>query len=504
MTLEQQSPTTGRVITTPAVLPTLWISGLLASWALVGALPSIAETEVARSHPSILGLPATIEEADALEVLDWGATRVAVLDENGNGIVDRIEDVYLYDHGADGTIDRAIDWTDLDGDGSADRQAIYYLSGVMLGPGLTCLVIEARGPDSGFWATTNGQYVQRSCQFYCDFHGNSFFTALRWNETENRWIPFDERPFCFYDRDGDGQSDETLRVSGTEDQVKSIRWSFDTDSDASPPTPAVGNETEGVAEGADGSPAFDRAPRYDYSQAYDYDFSLTALTQTFLRPAVLDTLQLRNGTATRLLSWQQAGEWARAQPFRRVLLTFDENDRNIDPADPGRHTRWEGVIGKTPGRGFPQVGNPHCGALNKRYETRGGTHRPIEIYVSEVDGRVHLKDATRGWIDIDRDDDGKIDDRLEMQDRDEDGFFDLWIWDAGADGTPDAQYDVSSQDNQTGSRNRVIPITFEALRKHEEQVFELTKWEQGERFAREIETWSRLGRFVPVDSLVSR
>ena len=427
-----------------------------------------------------------------------GKDRVGWFDENADGARDEVEDVYFFDHDGDGQIDRVIDWADLDGDGHADRQLLVYMTPGGLGPGLTAFVIEDRAGDSGFWYTVRGEYLQSLSQFRSDFQGDSFFAAIRWDEPTSAWAGFDENPFCFYDPDGDGRSEEALRVSGHGLAARSVRWSFDTDDDAPGPTtaPALTAAPAPTAQ-ATGNTDSDQEDEEPYAHAYDYDLSLTGIVRAIARGSVVDTLELRPGVRVPLLGWGRAREWVASLDWQRVLLTFDENDRNVDPADALARDRWEGVIASARD-GFPQVGNPGCGRLDKRYEQRDGIPGGPELYYHPVDGRVHLRGASRGWIDIDRDEDGSADARLEIEDRDGDGYFDTWFWDGNADGSCEHAYrapdDLSVQP---------VGLDFASLREAELRARERSGLAQGARFAAEVDAWTRAGRFVPFDSLAT-
>ena len=56
---------------------------------------------------------------------------------------------------------------------------------------------------------------------------------------------------------------------------------------------------------------------------------------------------------------------------------------------------WEGII-NAPYAGFPQVGGPSCGRINKRYELDADNSGRLRLYASWVDCRLHLFGAERG------------------------------------------------------------------------------------------------------------
>ena len=142
---------------------------------------------------------------------------VITIDESrgkGQASIDSTDDAVLVDHDGDGTIDRIVDWVDLDRDGRADRQVLYAVTpGVWHPTRMAALLIEQRDRERGFWHLVRHQYIQNLCQWRCDFSGDGFFTAASYDEATRRWTAFDEDPFCFYDDDDDGWNDEALRLA---------------------------------------------------------------------------------------------------------------------------------------------------------------------------------------------------------------------------------------------------------------------------------------------------
>lgn len=398
-----------------------------------------------------------------------GGDLVAAVDENGDArspgtVPDSVDDCYVVDYDADGTIDRVVDWEDLDGDGRADRQILYSIPETTIQGSrpMTCFVIEQKDAERGFWHLERWQYVQALCQFRCDFSGNQFFTWGQFQDEPQRWKGIVENPFCFYDDDGDGFSDEALQISGDGPAVSTIRWSFDSDDDA--------------RTGAE----------------YDYDLSVTAVGRRTIPPQLRNTLRIRGGPLT-LLSWRAARQWVRKTRWGRVVLVADEDDRNVDPDDPEARERWEGVIADSPGPGFPRLGAPSCGRVNKRYEYYRRDEQDLRLYRSSVDGRIHLFGAPFGELLIDRTGDGKGDAMLRAEDRDGDGYFDTWLWDDDADGEFDSTFERRDEHVE------IVPLERDAIRAAERETAALYGGaSQAERFARDIARWSERKQFIPI------
>lgn len=407
---------------------------------------------------------ASSDEKSRNDPSQWmdGVDRIRLVDEGTrNGTPDRIDDCYLIDYGANDEIDRVVDWEDQDQDGVPDQLVLYTLTaelpGTMLRPegtSVACWIIRQMDRDRNWWQLDRWQYQQQTCQFGSDFNGDSYFVGAAYVVSQGRWAALYEAPFCFFDEDGDGYSEEALRVESRDLTVRSIRWSFDSDDDG------------GSAQ-----------------RPYDYDFSITARGSVDIDPSWADTIDLR-GSPVRHLSYERARAWAGSATWSACLLVFDENDRNVDPDDPLDRERWEGVIasGVT---SFPQAGGPGCGKLNKRYELRpsGG---PIRLYWSEVDRRVHLEGAQVGSIEIDADEDGKNDAWLLIEDKDGDGRFDTWSYDADLVQGFEAVYTHST------AAYSEVPIDWERLRDADlRSARESGSLGQRERFFADVARWAR-------------
>ncbi len=346
----------------------------------------------------------------ALLYRDQGAIVVA-LDDDGNMTPDAtgpdmVNDCLAVDLDADGLLDRSIDYSDTDGDGIADTMVQTYVHWSCWGRDPVMLL--ARDLDVGplsLYHLDHYSYNQRTCQWQCDFGGDSYFVIFRRSRDHRRWIGTWENPFCFYDCDGDGLAEETVRISGSDTTIRSARFSINADNDT----------TAG--------------------QLYDYDVGITCLGQVPLPSEASATFTTRTGEATgQFLSWDKARQTVREMDWSRALLIWDENDHNVAARAP-EHERWEGIINARY-RGFPQEGGPHCGSLNKRYELDADFSGRMQLYYWPGDGRLHLYGAEVGTLAVDYDCDGRVDMVIEYGDTDSDGFFDRRAIDYRASGLP--------------------------------------------------------------------
>lgn len=338
-------------------------------------------------------------DPDLLVTRDKTGVVVAIDDDDGmavdSGSADRVDDCLAIDLGADGRLDRSVDYTDSDGNGHADTMVQTYVSGSPWGQRSLVLIrdLDERGPKRLWRLTPEYGYSQGSCQWHCDFGGNGYFVMFGWDPRTSEWTGRWENPFCFYDPDGDGLAEETVRISGTGRRLRSARYGMNADNDA---------------------PA---------GQDYDYDVSVTVLGSVEPAANEFGRFALRTGRKTgEYLKWERTRQVVRELPWERALLIWDEQDRNI-AAGRGSPERWEGIINAAY-RGFPQEGGPHCGTINKRYELDGDFSGRMQLYYWPADRRLHLFGAEQGTMAVDYDHDGKTDLTVEYRDSDGDGFFD--------------------------------------------------------------------------------
>ena len=372
---------------------------LLADRALMGEARGLAEGRAILRDLDQDGDP------DALIHRDGGAIVVALDDNDDLDWHDRKpdgrDDCLAVDLGADGLLDRSVDYTDTDGNGVADVMVQTYVSGSPWGTQAMALSVDLdqRGPKRLWNLTPTYGYSQGRCQWKCDFGGDGYFVLLTRDTRAGEWVGRFENPFCFYDPDEDGLAEETVRVSGRGRQLRSVRYGVNADND----------RTEG--------------------EDYDYDFSVTALGSVAANTADLTRFTLRTGERTgEYLKWERTRPAVRGLPWQRALLVWDENDHNVAPRG-ARHERWEGVInasyrGLAPTRRFPQEGGPSCGTTNKRYELDADFSGKMRLYYWPADRRIHLFGAEDGRMTGDYDYDGRIDMTVEYRDTDRDGFFD--------------------------------------------------------------------------------
>lgn len=382
---------------------------------------------------------------------------VKAVDEDGDLKVgdepDKDSDLYIADWKADGTVDSIVDYEDEDGDQDLDSMGIYSASA----NGVRCWWSHDDGDDNLLWTDTNYTYDQNLNQVSCHFNGDECFYAIRIAPGEKQWTAYYENPFVFLDRDKDGVTEEVIRVTGENGMIQTLRWSFDADNDATL-----------------------KSPR-------DYDVSISAHGPGWIGPGQNSGYTLRFGED---MSWhpkirgfetglmlapQKASDFLRPIVWGGELMTWDENDVNVDvrwPSQAGE--RWEGILNNAYTKDgkviFPAVGGPSCGPFNKRNEYVEKPKGANEFYFSPADQRMHIKNATRTWIDVDYNEDKKTDMFYEFLDTNGNGIVDQIkldvngdgqvedTWKLGEDGIKPVQWTFESINKATGHVEKKEPV----------------------------------------------
>ncbi len=358
---------------------------------------------------------------------------VRAIDEDGDMDAyqgpDLDSDMYVADAGADGIVDSIVDYADLDHDNDVDEMAFYFYMPHHPFFGDDVLRVwwgRDDGDDNLLWYDVDYNYDQAACQYRCHFSGDESFVAfgLPLSSIERQdagpalqWLSAYENPFLFYDPDRDRCSEIVLRIEGQGSNVRAIRYSFDADDDAH------GERT------------------------HDYDFSITAVAEKD-RPVQLpeDTLirtHLRGVPTQGWLDRDKARPFVTQATWSKALLTWDELNANTEEnvaRDP--HERWEGIIAHGNAE-FPQVGGPACSVFNKRNELAVSPTAPLSLYYDPSDRKLHLKGASKGWLKIDYDLDGKADATFTDLDENGDGLFDRRQIDVDGDDQIDFDWKVN-------------------------------------------------------------
>ena len=361
---------------------------------------------------------------------------VKVVDENGNLEMgkepEKYGDLWIADWKADGLVNAVISYRDLDGDQDLDIMEWYTYgrknSRVNM-DGMRLLVSIDDGDDNLLDYDIDYVYYQQPCQNHSHFGGNESFCAFYLDSTVNRWIPYFENPFLFYDVDNDGVTEEVVRIEGKEELVKMLRWSFDADNDATIERPR--DFDVGISAVSSG---------WTQEKDRQSDFSM------YLGKDQTETFVYRGIPTGPVLKRSTARDYLKTVTWERIIMTWDENDLNMAWNIPNDTIeRWEGIIADAStdeGYYMTRVGNPHSGPLNKRNELILKPKGPNEFYFNPADHRVHIKNSDRTWIKVDYDYDLKIDMNYLWVDSNNDGIMDRITVDIDGDSLVDDSWDI--------------------------------------------------------------
>ena len=349
---------------------------------------------------------------------------------------------WFVDYCGDGVIDRVLRYGHED-----EPTVLYYAAFAYAQPG----VIATTAP----LATTDFQYVQDLDQWSSRFGGNAFIAMFNYSYATESLVPMNEAPFCFYDGDGDGTANAALRLeiplryswirsrlllarslldrAGVGRDVTTARYSLNLD------------------EGA------------DWGTPFHYNFSVSGIGRLQPPDSARAPMQIGSAVSEPLTSCAGARGAVQATEWSGLALTWKEDDLNHAENDPQQRDRWEGVINRGTAA-FPQVGGPPARRFNTRTEIAEGP-KSMRLYYSPIDRRIHLLGASTSSLDVDFDQDDRVDMRMEASDSNADGVLDRWQVDANADGVWDRTH-VASDPGATMLEwdDRSLPTFYRAER----------------------------------------
>lgn len=317
------------------------------------------------------------------------------------------------DGGYDGPGDLAVDWADEDGDGDADVQTVAAHPDAQF-DGHWWLFEDVDDDDVGAfvdWQTFEADPWRRpqgGAAYAPDYSGDSLFVAegLSPEEVEDPRLTW-ENPFAFYDEDGDGLTETTVRLVDTREPAGAgrSRWdgsydeafvSWDLDGDSRP-----GNEFD-----------LDLSLKLDArgtGTPVDYRSSVHPHPELRAPDWVLPYLRVQNWRLLEELVHASHAEAERtalgSDSYRSAFLTTDADDddhrwERVElywPGDPYSTARW------TPGteQGGGLSGHPQSDSLGDRGEWDLDHSGSGRLYVGAWDGELHLHGAERGAWTVD-------------------------------------------------------------------------------------------------------
>jgi hypothetical protein len=360
---------------------------------------------------------------------------VWVIDDDEDGSLadggDRDSDCYVADYDRDGAVDRMVDYIDNDGDNDPDEMGIrYFVDGELR----YCWFGTDQDDDSAMWSLAGYEYGGPSF-FESDPYGDSMIYMNKLDTESGGWSPISECPFAFYDTDADGYSEVVVRCSA-------VPLSYDTDVD-----PDYANDYGHFA--APWNPALNRMGivnvRYGFdidggsSKAtplhYDFGFNLVGAAPYEYRGMQHKNAKRRPPQATVVTPWKKLRGICDAFPAKETGFSWHEETDDTIAIGYGENReqdfRWEGVFWTWERRFMENTGGPNQKwNVRREYSTTPAKER--QLYYSGVDGRIHLKHAKEGWLQVGHFAGLEALGEIRVFDTDGNGYFDRWEYDFGA------------------------------------------------------------------------
>ena len=353
---------------------------------------------------------------DVLRTVTANGTPIQWIDDDHNMKIgdlsgDQVNDCLMIDRNRDGLYgsydDLIIDWTDTDSDGSADIQLVVENrkeGETNPGAGHYMYVIDIDRDNVFNYIDFNT--FQLRCwlhnglaDFYTDYNGNSAFLKLhgtpeRMADVSLNW----ENPFLFFDADNDGLTEMTVRLcdQGGESNFGrnpngKMSWAaicVDLDNDNNPENPL---DLDMTIHFHSENPAAYTHYRHVYQQLR----GLPEADCYFLDPKWRQNTELIFPDNKECFSFIFGdGKWD------RVWFSFDEDDDC---------KRWERVelyqpldLYKVGKRNGGLDNNPQADAIGDRGEFDADNSGHGSLYVSPLDGKIHLYGAEWGAWRIDQ------------------------------------------------------------------------------------------------------
>ena len=354
-------------------------------------------------------------------------TIIWVIDDDGDGSVqkggDRDSDCYVIDYGADGIVDRMVDYIDNNNDGQADEMDVRFFQDGVLSYAWFGVDIDR---DGVLWDIKTFDDSLEAGRL-CDPNGDNLFYVNKFNPERGCWSPLGECPLAFYDTDGDGLSEIAVRVS-----VVPAAWGPGKDPDfASAGYAGPWDKRMGDVVVANVRPSYDIDRESSRELPFHYEMSFNLVGRTPFRiPDMAHSNSLRRPPQeTIVMPWKDARTLADTYEARETGFSWVENADEAtvplaaegtldDPNRKGLAWPWE--------RRFMENSGGPSRKWNVRREWTSKPSAKRELYYSEIDKRIHLFGAEEGWIEFGNFGGLGAVAEIRMFDTDGNGFFDRW------------------------------------------------------------------------------
>jgi hypothetical protein len=314
---------------------------------------------------------------------------VEAIDDTGhaNDIRNHVSTTYVVSFGGTGLVDRMVSYIDSQHRGKADEVELRYFRDGYL---RYAWFAKSFGGDAAtIFALKHWQYAGNDRG--SEFRGNSQIYINKYDPVHRAWLPLSECPFSFWDLDGDGRTDVTLRVSAA---PRGSLHGPDTDyannydymwAKEATPLEKMGALNMRLSFNLDGVGRKDPLDKPHST----FSFTMTG-DQLYSYAEMRDFNTLRRSPQVTVhMPWTQKWSAATTYSASATGFTWDEARSNF---------RWEGQFWIYEREYLSNTGSP-TQRWNMRREFTDNEQQHRELYFSGADEKFHLKGAREGWLE---------------------------------------------------------------------------------------------------------
>lgn len=301
----------------------------------------------------------------------------------------KVSTTYVVSYDGSGLVDRMVSYMDTHHTGRAGEVELrYFRNGTLR----YAWFAESHGSLDAAKVFSLKRWQYAGNDLTSEFRGNTQIYLNKYDSAHHAWLPLSECPFSFWDLDGDGRTEVTLRVSATPratlrgpDPDYANNYDYMWAPTATPP------ERMGALN-MRLSFNIDTPPRTDALNLPHSSFSFTLVgNQPYDYARMRDFNPQRRAPQTTIhMPWSARWTPALNYPAAETGFTWDEARTNF---------RWEGQFWIYERDYLSNTGAPtQRWNMRREYSAKPSTHR--EIYFSVADQRFHLKGAQEAWLEV--------------------------------------------------------------------------------------------------------
>lgn len=318
-----------------------------------------------------------------------GQDIVEAIDDTGSAadVWNEVSTTYVVSYDGSGKVDRMVSYSDSQHRGQADEVNLRYFANGYL---RYAWFGNSYGGDAAkIFAMKRWQYAGND--HGSQFRGNSQIYINKYDPEKNTWQPLSECPFSFWDTDGDGRTDVTLRVSAAPrgsihgpDTDYANNYDYMWARDATPLS-AMAAVNMRLSLNIDARP---RTATLDQPHS-NFSFTMTG-KEPYVYAGMKDFNPARRYPQTTIhMPWTARWSAALNYPASSIGFSWDEARSNF---------RWEGQFWIYERAYLSNTGSP-TQRWNMRREYTSAKQNGPHLYFSAADQRYHLQGAQEAWLE---------------------------------------------------------------------------------------------------------